>query len=287
MKRLVVVLGTVLLVVAFGCDEDSVLPDVVDPDDLSPPLGLLSITGDGKVTLFWWCSNYGDDLDGYVIYMIEGALGGDPGQEVPAGFTALDSIQVAGPCSQQISVDVDGLTNGTTYSFLVVAAKDDWDDISHTSNIIEDTPRPETAGVARLYAKQVDATEAGFEMDDFSVVDCTNLDDQTYDNPAGGDAMCERFDIGVGTRMWLDGINGAEIQDIGYMADWDDADRAPAAGYAATGHSVEAIMGHVYAVKTSDVNYAKIQVTDLDTNDGWIEIKTAYQPQVGNTEYKR
>ncbi len=285
MKRLMVVLSTVLLFSAFGCGEDSLTPDVVEPDDLSPPLGLLSITGDGKVTLFWWCSNYGDDLDGYVIYKIEGSLGGDPGQDVPAGFTAVDSIEVAGPCSQQLSVDVDNLTNGTTYSFLVVAAKDDWDDVSHTSNIIEDTPRPEMTTTDRLYAKQVDAAQAGVEMDNFGVVDCTGLNDQTYDNALGGDAMCERFDIGAGTRMWLDGINGAEIQDIGYMADWDDADAAPADGYAATGHSVEAIMGHVYAIKTSDNNYAKIQVVDMNTDDGWIEVKAAYQPQVGNTEY--
>ena len=31
------------------------------PEDLAPPLGLYSVTGDGAVTLYWEASNYGEN----------------------------------------------------------------------------------------------------------------------------------------------------------------------------------------------------------------------------------
>ncbi len=284
MRRLLLILGSVMMAALVGCGDDEVT--TVEPEDLSPPLGLLSITGDGAVTLSWWCSNFEGELVGYVVYMYEGAMGGDPVQEVPVGFTAVDSVEWDGDCNGRVTRAIGGLTNGTTYSFLVVAAKDGWSDISHTSNIIEDTPRPETATTFTLYAKQVDATEAGFEMSPFGVVDCTGID-VNYDNAAGGDVMCERFNPGAGTRLWVDGINEAMIQDVGYLADWDDADMAPSAGYADTGHSVEALWGHVYAVKTPGNHYAKIQIMDMDVDAGWIEIKAAYQTQLDNRQYSQ
>ena len=287
MRKLTILLGCLSCLALVGCDDDTTNPDVVEPDDLSPPLGLFSITGDESVTLFWWCSNYDDDLVGYRIYMATGDHHGDPLEEVPTAFTSADSIDIAGPNSGQLSVMLTGLSNGTTYSFLVVAAKDSWTDISHTSNIVADTPREETATEATLYAKQVDEILAGFELNGFFTVDCTDFNRVTYETITGeGDIMCERFDIAAGTRFWLDGINGATIQDIGYMSDWDGADLAPGNGYAATGHSVEAIMGHVYAIKTADDHYAKVQVVGLDDVQGTVTIKAAYQSQAGNPEYK-
>ncbi len=281
-------IGSLILMLALlaiaGCDDDDTT--VVEPGDLAPPLGLHSITGDEAVTLFWWCSNYDDDLVGFKVYSAEGELAGGSLQEVPAGFTLSDSLEVSAPCNSQVQMDVEGLTNGTTYTFLVVAAKGDWGDISHTSNLIEDTPRSESAVHTTLNAHQIDPTTAGYEVSTFERVDCSTLD-QDYNTDSGlGDIMCERFDPGAGMRAWIDGINGAAVQDMGYMQDWDDADAAPTGGYASAGHSVEAILGHVYAIWTADDNYAKIQVTEIDEEgpDAWIRVKCAYQPQFGNRE---
>lgn len=272
-----------VLTLILGCTEEQIISP---PEELSPPLGLGSITGDEKVTLFWWCSNYEDELSGYIIYYRVGEFAGDPQESIPSGFDVIDSVEVTPPCAELYWMDIDQLNNGTTYSFFVVAAMDDWDKISHTSNIIEDTPRDESVGENTIYAYQSDQTRAGFELSDFTVVSCAGLD-ANYNTPLGvGDIMCERFDPGAGVRAWIDGINGGEIQDVGHMSDWDDADEAPGSGYAESGHSIEAIMGHVYAIKTGDNHYAKIHITGIDANYNWIRFKAAYQPDPGNQEYK-
>jgi hypothetical protein len=287
MKTIFAVCGMLVMLFIGGCSEKE---EVVGPSELPPPLGLSSITGDEKVTLFWWCSNYEDDLNGYRIYYAEGEHEGDPVESIPEQFVQIDSIKVDAPCAGQHRVDIEELENGVTYSFLVVASMDDWSKTSHTSNIIEDTPRAESAGEDTIYAYQYDQTRAGFKLSDFSTVDCTGLDDN-YDTPSGdGDIMCERFGLEAGMRAWIDGINKGEVQDIGFMSDWDDADEAPIDGYAESGHSIEVLMGHVYAVKTvrnGDNYYAKIQVIDIDEDYNWIIFKAAYQPDPGNTQYKR
>jgi len=286
MKKSLALSSVLLAVLILGCTEEQITSP---PEELSPPLGLVSVTGHEKVTLFWWCSNYEDNLNGYIIYYKEGATTNqDPQETIPTGFEVIVRDTVAAPSAGQRWVDVvEGLENGVTYSFLVVAAMEDWGTISHTSNIVEDTPREETATETTIYAYQSNPTQAGFELSDFTVVSCAGLD-ANYDTPSGtGDIMCERFDILAGTRAWIDGINGGEIQDLGYMSDWNDADRAPASGYASTGHSLEAIATHVYAIKTGDNHYGKIHITGVDgLNHSWIRFKAAYQPDPNNREYR-
>ncbi len=283
MKRIALVLGLTLLLFTVGCGDD--LIEILAPDDLAPPLGLVSITGDEEITVVWWCSNFDSDLLGYKVYLAEGVTADSPPEEIPAAFAPIDSMEVSAPSAGQLSLTVGGLTNGTTYSFLVVAASDEWNEVSQPSNIITDTPRPETAASSTLTARQVDSSTSGMEMSDFSVVDCNDLDG-SYNTTTGGDIMCERFDPGAGMRLWLDGINGAELQDLGFMSDLDGADVAPADGYNPTGHSVEALLGHVYAVKTADNRYAKVQVVSLDVNVGTVTVNAAYQAQDGNPDYK-
>ena len=78
-----------------------------------------------------------------------------------------------------------------------------------------------------------------------------------------------------------------QIQDLGYMSDWDEADVAPASGYFPSGYSVQAIEGHVYAVKTgSPRNYGKIHVLEVNITDAWVSFKACYQTDPGNREYK-
>ncbi|MBD3334075.1 MAG: hypothetical protein GF355_01000 [Candidatus Eisenbacteria bacterium] len=276
-------MGLVAALVCTGCTDEET---IVEPEELAPPLGLQSVTMDGGVRLSWWCSNY-DDLDGFKIYMDQGTHAGDPRQSPPAGFSVVDSIEVEPPCGEGVMLEVSGLDNGTTYSFLVVAAKDDWRDISHTSNIIEDTPRQESATEMTLWDFDTQPESAGLELSDFAIVDCTTLDAQYNTDSGLGDIMCETFNPGAGTRAWIDGINGGQVQDLGFMSNWDNADMAPPEGYAAPGHSVEAIFGHVYAVRTGDGHYGKVQVLDIDPELQWIEVKAAFQPDQDNREYRR
>lgn len=287
-KAAVIFLFVFLLASLQGCEDK--ITEVISPEKLSPPLGLKSITGDQSVILFWYTSNYENDLDGYFIYRYQGAYStATVPEDVPAVFSKVDSIAVSPPSNQVKSRSISGLSNGTTYSFLVVAAKDGWTKISQPSNIIQDTPRSESAQYATIYGFAQIREESGYELSDFSVTDMSNLDPQKYTtDPPIGDIICEKFAPRPGAdRVWLAGCNGGQIMDLGYMSDWNDADVAPADGYFPTGYSVQAIQGHVYAVKTgSPTNYGKIHVLDLSITGSWVEFKACYQTDPGNRQYK-
>ncbi len=291
MKQVLLLAAAALVLLSVqACDET--VTKSVPADTLSPPLGLKSITGDEEVTLLWYTSNYEDDLSGYQIYRYDGLYSGTSApQEIPSGFTKVDSLPKSSPSNTIQSRTIDELENGTTYSFLVVAAKDSWADISQPSNIINDTPRREMllGDSDTVWASSLFKERCGYELSDFSVTDMTDIHVPGYYTDDGlGDFICERinFEGGVEYRLWLAGTNDGGVMDLGYMQDWDDADVAPSTGYASTGYSLTAIPGHVYAVKTGDNHYGKIQVIDLDVGAGWVAFKACYQPQTGNRQYK-
>ncbi len=273
-----------------GCDQNST--EVVSPEKLSPPLGLKSITGDEEITLLWYTSNYESDLSGYYIYEYVGSYSTTSVPEnIPSAFTKVDSLTKSSPSNTIQSRTITGLENGTTYSFLVVAVKDDWSEQSQPSNIINDTPRKETqpGSSDTIWASSVLKSKSGYELSDFSVTDMSDINTSNYASTDGeGDFICEKinFQGGVAYRLWLAGTNGGGVMDLGYMQDWNDADLAPASGYAATGYSLNAIAGHVYAIKTGDNHYGKIQVISLNVDAGWVSFKACYQTQTGNRQYK-
>jgi hypothetical protein len=84
------------------------------------------------------------------------------------------------------------------------------------------------------------------------------------------------------------GQNGARVQDLGFVSTWDEIDEAPlgAGSYPDASHSVEVLVGHVYAVFTGDDHYAKIWISSLHLGDFGYTCRVAYQPQVGNNELK-
>ncbi len=258
-----------------GCEDGTT---IADPEDLAPPLGLTSVTGSGAVTLHWQASNYDEDRQAFDVYQANGSQSATPGETIPAAFgttavATLTNAQEAG----SFSVVVNGLSNGTTYSFLVVASKDDGDKLSRPSNVVTDTPRREsgtlvlTNGTGNLRYVNVDAEPASASA-----------------NSSGADFLCQSFNAGAGDRPGMVGQNGARIQDLGFVSNWDEIDQAPSGtgSYPSASHSVEVLDGHVYAVFTGDNHYAKVWVTDLNSGNFGYSCRVAYQPQSGNNELK-
>jgi hypothetical protein len=284
--RILMLVGCVaaLGLVLSGCTTEET---VVEPEELNPPLGLHSVTGNESVVLIWYTSNFEADFVGYDVYVAEDNLAGPSVQDIPAAFgeTPVNDPAIpkeAGKDTTWYLLDEDDylFENGTTYSFLVVAVDEDGY-ISYTSNIVEDTPRPEVMNV-ELTDQNFEPNTSALVLADFSVVACG----AGYDTD--GDVVCESFDAGAGQRAGLVGVNGAVVQDLGFMTTWDLADEAPPDGYVASLHSVEAVEGHVYAVWTADDHYAKLFVAERDSVGPYnqkLTLYAAYQTKAGNPEY--
>ena len=55
----------------IGCGGDSSSPDTLTRDKLSPPLNLVTVTGDQSIELRWSGQNFEDELQGYDVFMVE------------------------------------------------------------------------------------------------------------------------------------------------------------------------------------------------------------------------
>lgn len=275
--RILMALGLVstAATIGAGCNDS---PTTVSQEDLAPPLGLSSVTGNGSVTLHWQASNFGEGRQGFDIYQAAGTQASSPGETIPAAFgtTAVATVTTS-QGSGAFATTITGLTNGTTYSFLVVATKSDGNKLSRPSNVVSDTPRRESAslsltnGTGNIRFVNVDT--------DPPAASATS---------AGADILCQSFNAGAGDRPGLVGQNGARIQDLGFVANWDEIDKAPSGSgsYPNASHSVEVLENHVYAVFTGDNHYAKVWVTDLHAGDFGYSCRVAYQPQAGSNELK-
>ena len=261
-----------LLVVAGAGCEDTVT--TAAPEDLAPPLGLFSVTGAGSVTLYWEASNYGESRQGFQVFMASGSQAGTP-EDIPTAFgtTAVGEILTTADAGS-FSATVTGLTNGTTYSFLVVAFKDDGGKISRSSNIVTDTPRRETPSPIQFHNGSGNERYLDVSVD--PMVPSTVA--------TGADILCQSFNAGAGDRHGMVGQNGALVQDLGFVSSWDEIDRAPmgSGSYPDASYSVQVLPGHVYAVFAGDNHYAKIWVSSLNSADFGFTCFVAYQPQAGN-----
>jgi hypothetical protein len=268
-----------LLVLSFAaliasCNDSGVT--IANPNDLAPPLGLHSVTADDAVTLIWAASNYGEGRQGFQVYLASGTQSGTP-QEIPAAFGSSPAEQVSTTTAAgSFSVVVDSLANGVTYSFLVVAYKDDGNTLSRPSNIVVDTPRRESPTSVTLINGTGNARYLDVAAD--PPVASTSS--------SGADIMAQSFNAGAGDRHGMVGQNGAQVQDLGYVSDWDEIDAAPlgSGSYPDASYSVEVLPGHVYAVFTGDGHYAKVWVVSLNTSNFGYTVRVAYQPQGGNSE---
>jgi len=260
--------------VILGCNDNG--PTIANPNDLAPPLGLESVTQDESVRLTWQASNYDEDRQGFQVYLASGTQSGTP-QDIPSAFGSAPVEQIATTAAAgSFSVVVDSLANGVTYSFLVVAYKDDGGTLSRPSNIVVDTPRRESAGTITL----INGTGNPRYLDVAADPPVAST------SSTGADILAQSFNAGAGDRAGMVGQNGARVQDLGYVSSWDEIDEAPlgAGSYPDASYSVEVLPGHVYAVFTGDNHYAKVWIASLNTSDFGYALRVAYQPQAGNNE---
>ena len=252
-RNLTRVFALSIALLALGCHGDKVTNVSVD----RPPHtvdGVYSVTGDGRVTVYWR-ANQESDIDFYKVYR----------NSAPTGtFTLI------GSSSSTSFVDTN-VTNGVTYYYAVSAvdlAGQESADLSFEN--VFDTPRPEGFGVTLTNTFTGVATDATSGWDFSAQVRRPSLDpltDMYYGSPSSSS-----FLVYVPTDT--------EIQDAGYVA-LRDVDFAPPSGWSADG-IVEAIVGHSYIVLTRDNHYAKFEVKSRDGST--MVLDWAYQIDANNPE---
>ena len=233
---------------APGCYEENVY--VIDDTPPPAPQGVVSVTGDEEVTLYWY-DVHDRDLEGYRVYW----------SETPEG-----PYELLAETSGTWYVD-RGLHNGVTYFYAVTAYDRFGNESDLSEEIAYDTPRPEGYGLVLRNASGPRAGASGYDFSAYQVV--------PWDS--------HRADIFFATESNVPKMiarPGTDIQDAGFMA-LVDVDWAPSRGWSPTGR-VDLAVGHSYVVWTGDDHYAKFEVRSLDA--GSVVLDWAYQVDGGNPE---
>lgn len=239
----------VVLAAAPGCHEE----DIYGVDRMPPavPQGVVSVTGDEEVTLYWYDVR-DHDLAGYRVYW----------SDAPEG-----PYELLAATGDTWFVD-RGLRNGFTYFYGVTAYDRNGNESELSEEIVYDTPRPEGYGLVLRNASGPRAGTSGYDFSAHQVV--------PWDSPRA-DIF---FAIERGVPRMIAGLPGVDIQDAGYTS-MIEVNWAPASGWSQTGR-VDLAVGHSYVVWTADDHYAKFEVRSLEPDA--VVIDWAYQVDRGNPE---
>lgn len=238
----------------MGCVETTGL----DYEPPAVPRGLISITGDGKITLVW-VPNEESDLAGYNVWYSDTERG---------GYELIASTSAA----QYVDRDVE---NGRTYYYAVSAFDFDGNESALSPEIVHDTPRPEGRNVT-LWDYRRRPERAGFHFSSWGEV--VAYDDERTDMYFDYDA-----DTGIGYMIAPETDPPTQMQDDGYTESLEDVNWAPEEGWSPSG-VLELIEGHSYIVWTWDNFFAAFRVTEV--GDGFVVFDWCYQTDQGNPELK-
>ncbi|MDZ4805326.1 MAG: hypothetical protein SGI90_10740 [Candidatus Eisenbacteria bacterium] len=250
------ILGAGLVVLALTgsqCDEcwtDDC--DCYDLNDRAPfaPNGVYSVTGDGRVDLYWNPSPE-EDLHHYRVYISSDSDG------------PFESI---GETSATWFADRDA-RNGETEWYAVSAVDECGEESPLSGDEVFDTPRPE--------GHDLELWNRFGSRPELSGWDTVNRRRQPANAP-GTDVWVEV----VGGRLELVAAAEADIQDSGFgpptMVDW-----APIEGWSPRGR-VELIEGHNYVIRTGDGYFARFHVVNVSS--GRVVVDWAVQLDRGNRE---
>jgi hypothetical protein len=280
LKRLILLVLTMagMLVFVAGCTEDKVVKAVGDVPAV--PTGVSSTTGDHQVEVDWRGNNDNGATEGYGVYRFTGTVDGVDHYELLGTVLASAGVVYDGGDVRWYSYIDDNVTNGVTY-YYSVNAFNKWGESELSKIDAMDTPRPE--GSATLRDFHTYPSNAGF---DFSRAQSKVV---RYDSP-DADIYFE-YDPDLGAFFLFAGSNEVDIQDYGYTDDltsvgWGDPGGGK--GWSKVGW-LELIVHHSYIIWTADDHYATIRIEAADSNPEQvsINIRWAYQTDVGNPELKR
>jgi hypothetical protein len=251
------VLGAGMAILALtgsSCEEcwDHDCDDCDDRDGRAPyaPSGLYSVTGDGKIDLYWNESPE-HDVDYYRVYV-------SPDQDGP--------FESVGETNDTHFTDY-GAVNSRTDWYAVTAVDFCGRESRLSADDVFDTPRPDGTDLELFNRFGSYPERSGWDL--------VHRERQ----PAGA----------AGTDVWVEGslgrlemvaAPGVAIQDAGYgppeMVDW-----APVNGWAPSGR-VELVAGHNVVVRTGDGYFGRFHVTDVTS--GRVTVDWAVQLDRGNRE---
>lgn len=224
-----------------------------EPDHTPPsvPVGVVSVTGDEEVSLYWY--DVPDrDLAGYRIYW----------SDAPEG-----PYELLAETSQDWYRD-RGLANGHTYFYGVTSFDRSGNESAMSEDVVYDTPRPEGYDLVLRDASGSRPEWSGY---DFSAYQVIPWDAQRTD---------VFFAFESNTPRMIAANAETDIQDAGYVA-LVDVDWAPERGWSPTGRA-DLVVGHSYVVWTSDDHYAKFEVRSIQSDR--VVLDWAYQVDRGNPE---
>ncbi|KAA3612138.1 MAG: hypothetical protein DWQ05_19240 [Calditrichaeota bacterium] len=251
LKKLTIITALFAASFFFGCEEKIYVEE--DFEAPAVPRGVESITGDEVVFLSWY-PNDESDLAGYGVFR---------------SFYENEGYELLATTQSPHYDDLDVL-NGQTYFYAVTAYdfSDNESDLSY--DLVFDTPRPEGAG-ARMYDQNRFADISAYDFSNYSIQDFRD----------GSSDICFEYHQTSG-GLYINTLRqDTQIQDYGYTETFDDVSYAPEFGWSKLGF-VEAILGHTYLIWTSDNHFAKIRITDL--NSDLVQFDWGYQIDPGNPE---
>lgn len=256
---LILGLSTALLI---GCDGNN---DILDPAPAAPQ-GVISITGDRAVYLYW-NGPYEADLKEYVVLR---------------SFEEFDNYAEINRVAAESNPDLDliiyeyidsDVANGQTYFYAVQTIDRSGQRSGLSAETVFDTPRPE--GEVTLFPRNYEDSLAGFNFESQSVVRGTSVAADIY----------LYFDEQAATHFLTVGNSLIDIQDVGYTYNFDDISFAPDSGWSAF-LDVELILGHTYIIWTDADNFAKVRPIWISPSTGAVRFQWAFQTDPGNRELK-
>jgi len=264
--------GLLAVVLCFsGCEKECV--SCLDDTPPAVPTNVFSVTGDGRITIFWSYLEYPhhQDLEKYLVWRDDDGDG---------GFDFRGEVPVDQPFDEFTYCFVDEeVVNGFDYEYAVSAMDAAGNESELSYETVIDTPRP--AGYSlelHDYLTSVDSSLCGF---DFSQLQFGRLDPTP---PTLADILVA-FEGGI-PFVYSARPGNVRLQDYGTIAlEW--VDWAPADGYSSAGRA-ELILGHSYVVEIAEslleLNYAKFEVVAIGPSS--VLLDWAYQPVVGLPELR-
>lgn len=273
------------LLVIQGC--------VVEPDSFAPrpPRGVRTVTGNGKITIYWE-PNTERDLDFYKVYWSPSATG---------------KYEYIGSTDIEYFVDDNrpyGLTNGKTYYYAVTAVDIDGNESDLSKEIVKDTPRPDGYNFWLYEGEAIDFTyysdyneyrgTRGAMVRPFDphrdyykneiYPDVYFWVDQRGTPYLTGVSVIDRYDS-QGRPIYID----TYIQEFGPTSSLEEVDWAqPDSWWTRRNFEVILKPGYTYLIWTIDNHFAAIRVFRILTEPGTNALKVildwSYQTDYGNPE---